>query len=308
MESAGLSDSKVSAYDVGFRLAPRINAAGRMGHARLAVELLTEAGASRAREIALYLEEQNRSRQSTERQILKQACELIEKNKFASDAHRAIVVAAEGWHAGVIGIVASRIVERYHRPAVMIALTNGDGQGSARSIGSFNLAAALARCAEHLVQHGGHAMAAGLKLASAKVGEFREAFVDVANNSLTGDDLVPKLRLDAEAALSELTLPAAEMVAALGPFGTGNPRPLLATDWVELAAEPRAVGSKENHLQASFRQNGLLMRGVGFGLANHLEDLKQHRRCRVAFEPVVNEFNGRRSVEMHIVDMKFPAV
>jgi single-stranded-DNA-specific exonuclease len=150
-------------------------------------------------------------------------------------------------------------------------------------------------------------MAAGLKVSTAKVGEFREAFVEVANNGLTGDDLVPKLRLDGEVMLSELTMPAAEMVASLGPFGIGNPRPLFATDWMELAAEPRAVGSKEAHLQASFRQNGSMVRGIGFRLAAHLEDLKQHRRCRAAFEPIINEYNGRRSVEMHIVDLRFPS-
>ncbi len=306
IESAGLAGGKIGCYDVGFKLAPRINAAGRMGHARLAVELFTRADAARSREIALYLEEHNRSRQSVERKTVKQACEMIDRDNLAGDARRAIVLAAEGWHAGVIGIVASRIVGRYHRPAVMIALTNGEGQGSARSIRNFDLAASLADCAEHLIAHGGHAAAAGLRIAADRIADFTEAFVELANQRLTADDLTPKLRLDAEVLLSEMSLATTEAILGLGPFGAGNPKPLLSTDWLELAAEPRCVGSGGDHLQASFRQNGAQIKGIGFGLASELEDLKLHRRCRVAFEPIINDFNGRRSVEMQIADFQFP--
>ncbi len=306
IESAGLGGGRINGYDVGFKLAPRINAAGRMGHARLAVELFTRADANRAREIALYLEDHNRSRQSTERKIVKQACERIEQENLAGDARRAIVLAAEGWHAGVIGIVAARIVGRYHRPAVLIALSNGEGQGSARSVQHFDLAAALAECGEHLLAHGGHAAAAGLRIATDRVDAFTEAFVGIANHRLTGEDMIPKLRLDAEVSLDAMTMPTAESIIGLGPFGVGNPKPVLATDWVELASEPRCVGSGSDHLQATFRQNGSQLRAIGFGLAREIDDLKQHRRCRVAFEPIINDFNGRRSVEMQIVDIQFP--
>jgi len=307
IESAGLRGEKISCYDVGFKLAPRINAAGRMGHARLAVELFTRADANRAQEIALYLEEHNRARQSMERKLVKQACEMIERDNLAADSRRAIVLAAEGWHAGVIGIVAARVVGRYHRPTVMIALADGEGQGSARSIRNFDLAEALGECAGHLLAHGGHAAAAGLRIAGDRVPAFTEAFINIANNRLTADDLTPKLRLDAEVSLEVMTMPTAEAIIGLGPFGVGNPKPLLATDWVELAAEPRRVGSSGDHLQATFCQGGMQLRGIGFGLAGELEDLKQHRRCRVAFEPIINDFNGRRSVEMQIVDFQFPA-
>ncbi len=306
IDSAGLGGETISGYDVGFRLAPRINAAGRMGHARLAVELLTRADAERAREIALYLEEHNRSRQAVERKITKQACEQIERNNLAGDARRAIVLASEGWHAGVIGIVAARIVGRFHRPTILIALTNGAGQGSARSISGFDLSEGLKRCSEHLQAYGGHAMAAGLKIAADRVDPFTQAFVQVANNRLTADDLLSKLHLDAEVGLDELTLPTVEAVVGLGPFGTGNPKPKLATDWVDLAAEPRCVGRRQDHLQASFTQRGVRLKAIGFGMGDKIEDLKQHRRCRVAFEPMINEFNGRRSVEMQILDLKFP--
>ena len=306
MDSAGLRNGKVTGQDVGFKLAPRINAAGRMGHARLAVELLTRATPERAREIAIYLEEHNRTRRSTERKILKEAEEMIERYDLAGDGRRAIVLAQEGWHAGVIGIVAARLVDRHHRPTVMIALSGGEGQGSARSIRHFDLAEALAACETHLQGHGGHAMAAGVRIDEACVPAFAEAFVEVANNRLTGDDLRPKLRLDSEVALAELTMPTAEAIAALGPFGAGNPRPKLATGVVEVAAEPRCVGKTQDHLQVVLAENGVRIKGIGFRMAHLSEDLKQHRRCQVAFEPMINEFEGRRSVEMQLLDMRFP--
>jgi single-stranded-DNA-specific exonuclease len=304
--SAGLTGGNISGYDVGFKLAPRMNAAGRMGHARLAVELLTRATEDRANEIALYLEEHNRSRRAAERKILKEARETIERQNLAGDARRALVVAGEGWHAGVIGIVASRIAEQYHRPAVLIALSNGQGQGSARSIRHFDLADALAACGEHLLSYGGHAMAAGLRIAADSIEPFTDAFVEVANNRLTADDLLPKLRLDAEVPLSAMTMPTAEAIVGLGPFGVGNPKPKLATGWVDLAAEPRCVGQHQDHLQASFSQGGTRMKAIGFGLGGLIEDLKQYRKCRIAFEPIINEFNGRRSVEMQMLDLMFP--
>lgn len=306
IDSAGLTGSKVSAYDVGFQLAPRLNAAGRMGHARLAVELLTRADESRAREITLYLEEQNRARRSTERRIANQAFEMVERQGLASDSRRAIVLAAEGWHAGVIGIVASRVVDRYGRPTVMIALEKGRGQGSGRSIPNFDLAEALGRCAEHLISSGGHAMAAGLKIEADRVDAFAERFCEIANNSLTGADLRKKLRLDAEVALSELDMATTEALQDLGPFGAGNPRPKLVTQWVELAGEPRCVGKTGSHLQAAFTDGRAMLKAIAFGKKDLMPELKRHRRCKVAFEPIINEFNGSRSVEMQVLDLKFP--
>ncbi len=305
LDKAGLSGGRITGYDVGFKIAPRINAAGRMGHARLAVELFTRADDARAREIALYLEEHNRSRKAVERKILKAASEQIERDGLASDACRAIVLSGEGWHAGVIGIVAARIVERYHRPTVLIAISEGEGQGSARSVPHFDLADALTACSEHLLSHGGHKMAAGIRIAADRVAPFTEAFVKVANRCLTGTDLIPKLRLDAEVTIGAMTLACTEAIIGLGPFGIGNPRVKLATDWVELASEPRLVGRNSEHLQASFTQGDVQLKAIGFGLGSCIEDLKQHRRCRVAFEPVINEFNGHRNVEMQILDLQF---
>lgn len=307
IESAGLTGEKVSSYDVGFKLAPRINAAGRMGHARLAVELLTRADESRSKEIALYLDEQNRARQSTERRITRQAMEMIEKGDLASDTRRGIVLADEAWHAGVIGIVASRIVNKYHRPAMMIALKGDTGQGSGRSINRFDLNEALRSCDEHLIQYGGHAMAAGLKIEKDRVAGFAEAFVDYANRTLTGADLREKLQIDAEVELGALDFKTTETLLGLGPFGRGNPSPRLATGWVELAAEPRCVGKTGNHVQATFSDGVAVLKAIAFGQGEQLEALKKHRRCRLAFRPMINDFNGRRTVEMEVLDFQFPS-
>jgi single-stranded-DNA-specific exonuclease len=306
LQSSGLLRTGVTSEDVGYKLAPRINAAGRMGHARLAVELFTRADAVRAQEIAQYLEDHNRARQTLERRITREACERIENESLAADHRRAIVLASPEWHAGIIGIAAARVVDRFHRPTALIALSDGQGQGSARSIRHFDLARALSGCGEHLVQFGGHAMAAGFRITAERVPAFTEAFVDAANSALTGADLLPRLAIEAEVRFEELSLPVMDTINRLGPFGSGNARPRLATDWVELADEPRPVGRNDEHLQAVFRQNGSCMKSIGFGLGKLAQDLKEHRRCKIAFEPIINEYQGRRTVEMQILDVQFP--
>ncbi len=306
LESARLLDEKkINTEHVGFWLAPRLNAAGRMGHAQLAAELLTDAPETRAREIAMYLEEQNKGRQSLERRILKQAMEQIEARDLASDARRAIVLASSEWHPGVIGIVASRIVDRFHRPTVMIALENGTGQGSARSIRHFALHTALAECGDHLLAHGGHAMAAGLRIDSARVEPFTEAFIEHANKRLTGSDLLPTLRLDAEVELRELTTPVVQDIQRLAPFGSGNPRPRFATGWLNVSGEPRTVGKNGDHLQFALTDGTHTLKSIAFKQKERIQALCDHRRCRVAFEPILNTFNGRTTVEMQVIDFAF---
>jgi single-stranded-DNA-specific exonuclease len=307
IQSAGLTGENIDGYDVGFRLAPRLNAAGRMGHARLAVELLILADEKRASEIALYLEDHNHARQAKERAIAKDACQMVAARGMDRDACRGIVLAAEKWHAGVIGIVAARLVDRFRRPTVMIALENGLGQGSARSVPHFHMHQALAACAAHLQSFGGHAMAAGLRIASDRIDAFTEAFVAQANQTLTGADLQPKLRLDGEVNLADLDMVTVQAMQNLGPFGQGNPKPRLATDWCDLVGEPRRVGKTAEHLQCSLQHGGAILKAIGFGLASAEEPLKRQRRCRVAFEPLISRFNGRSSVELQVLDFEFPA-
>lgn len=307
IESARLTDQKIDSEHVGFWLAPRLNAAGRMGHAQLAVEMLTSADASRAREIALYLESQNRGRQATERGIVGEAIEMIERGNLASDARRAIVLASPKWHAGVIGIVASRIVDRYHRPTVMIALENGEGQGSARSIRHFALNKALESCAEHLTAYGGHAMAAGLRIRHDRVEAFTEAFVERANRELTAQNLLPTLRLDAEVSLAELNECMVRDLSRLSPFGMGNPKPRFASGPLQLFGEPRTVGRNGDHLQFSVTDGRTRFKAIAFRQKDQLQPLLDARRCRVAFEPILNTWNGRTSVELQVVDIDFSA-
>lgn len=304
---AGLVDGKVDCGDVGYKIAPRINAAGRMGHARLAVELLTRADAGRAAEIAAYLDDHNQARQTQQRKLMRDVCKVIERDGWDKDTRRAIVLAAEKWHAGILGIVAAGIVDRFHKPAVLIGLENGVGQGSARSVPHFELHKALHECSQHLLSCGGHAMAAGLKIESDKVGDFTEAFVQVANNWLSGSALNGRVDIDCEVDLAGLNESTVQAIRNLGPFGVGNRKPVLATSWVELADEPRCVGKRGDHLQLALRQQDAIMKGIAFGAASHADALKEFRRCRVAFEPIVSEFNGRRRVELQVVDFKYPS-
>jgi single-stranded-DNA-specific exonuclease len=304
IESAGLRGAEIDSYAVGFKLGPRLNAAGRLGHARLALELMTRADSERAKEIADYLEQQNKARQTLERRILQQAREQIEQTGMADDCNRAIVLAAEGWHAGVIGIVASRIVDQYHRPAVMIAIENGEGQGSARSIHHFELHAALKACSEHLVTYGGHSMAAGLRIRAENVDAFREALIDYANNRLTPADLTPRLRIDAEINLADLKERTVYSLLNLGPFGRDNPRPRFVSRALRVVGEPRVVGKREDHLQFSVADGGVVFKAIAFGQANQRGPLRDHRTCRLAFEPIINEFRGQRTVELQVLDIQ----
>ena len=304
--SAGLTGRNLDSYDVGFLLAPRLNACGRMGHAQEAVEMLTQADETRAVQIATYLEERNRARQALERTIFEQALAQCEQLGYRQDDEdcRAIVLGAEGWHPGVIGIVASRIVGRFNRPTIMVALGNGHGQGSGRSIPGFHLARALQACREHLEAWGGHEMAAGLSLAGEHFDAFRRAFRDYARQAVSAEMLRPQLRIDCEAQVRQLTLPVVRDLERLGPFGQANPRPMLCCRNVELAGPPRRVGRTGDHLQLRVKQDGAPMKCIAFGAGAMFDTLKADARLDLAVEPVVNEFNGFTSVELEVKAMR----
>jgi single-stranded-DNA-specific exonuclease len=304
IESAALVGKNLDAYDVGFLLAPRLNACGRLGHAALAVEMLTIAGDAKAREIAVYLESQNRARQAVEKQILEQAVAQVEANGWADEQNRALVLGAEGWHAGVIGIVASRIVERFCRPTVMVALSNGHGQGSGRSIAGFHLARALESCREHLEAFGGHEMAAGLKLETARLDDFRRAFCEVAAMSVTDEMMKPMLRVECAAELSQISEALVKDLARVGPFGHGNRKPLLCVEGAFVAGAPRRVGKTGDHLQLVVKQKGQAMRCIAFGAGELIDRLSSGKEIRLAVEPGINEFNGRTNVELVVKDLQ----
>jgi single-stranded-DNA-specific exonuclease len=275
-----------------------------MGHARLAVEMLTSADEKKAAEIATYLEQQNRARQTIERKIVDQAIEQVTELGMDKESNSAIVLGHAEWHPGVIGIVASRMVDRYHRPTVMVALNNGHGQGSGRSIAGFHLARALQACTEHLEGHGGHEMAAGLKLRTENFEAFRQAFGAHAGQMLRPEQLVPELKLDGLAELHQITEALVNDLHRLGPFGHGNRRPVFCCRDVEIAATPRRVGKTGDHLQLLVRQNGTAIKCIAFGYGSKDTHLRAGTRIDLAVEPSINEFNGRKSVELEVRDIQ----
>lgn len=300
---------ELTAEDVAFTLAPRLNAAGRLGQAALAVELLTTDSAPRAGALAEYLNELNSSRESLERSVYLAANKQVQE-QFDPEGDAALVLAGRGWHPGVIGIVASRLVDKYHRPVVMIALDSAGLKpaiGSARSVAGFNLHLALQASGDHLASYGGHAAAAGLKIEEPQIDAFRESFCEYAAGEIAHERRVAELHIDAEVPFSALTLPAVEQLERLAPFGHGNPRPLLCAAQVKLAQPPKKIGGGERHLALQLAQHGIGLRGVAFGGSDWAEPLQRHDgEIAVAFRPVINHFRGRRTVELHVCDWQVP--
>ena len=308
IESAGLTGKGVDSYAIGFRLAPILNAAGRMGHARLAVELLTSTSEMRAGQIAEYLKQQNTQRQQCERKMFKQACNLVVERGWNHPDRRSIVLAAEGWHTGVLGIVASRLVDKFYRPTIMINASPGDSgtaQGSARSIPGFSMLTAIQACASHLASFGGHKMAAGLTIAPEQIDAFAADFETYAVENLREEDVVARLHIDALASLRQFTREMVQQLELLGPFGQGNPKPVFATKGVRLATAPRRVGAKGDHLQFAITDNTATIRCVGFRMGHLEKKLLDNEYFNIAYEPQINHYNGNSSVEFITADIQF---
>ncbi len=305
IESAGLTGSRLDTFDIGFKLAPRLNAAGRMGHAQLALELLTRASPALSAKIAAYLEQQNQQRRKVEKEITDQAAQQVVDRGLETPGTRGFVLSQAGWHAGVIGIVASRIIDRFGRPTVMIAVEDGSGQGSARSIPGFNVFEAFHACRQWLDTYGGHAMAAGLRVSAENIEPFSQAFAEYAAAHLTVEDLQPQLRMDAAASLEMITEDLLLDFNRLAPFGQANPRPMLATEDCTVVGEPRAVGQGGKTLQFTVARDGTSRKCVAFRQANQLKKLAGCETVSLAYRPILNEFNGRRSAELQVEDMKF---
>jgi single-stranded-DNA-specific exonuclease len=280
-----------------------------MGPAREAVEMLTRADLPRAMAIATELEQHNRERQTIERGILDAAVKQIEEQKLDGDDCRGIVLGGDGWHPGVIGIVASRIVDQFCRPTIMVAFNpNGAGvigQGSGRSIAGFHLARALEACGQYLEAYGGHEMAAGLKVKPENFDAFRRCFCSYAFEHLAPEQLVSELKLDAEAELRQVTLAMVSDLQRLGPFGHGNRRPMFVSKRLQVAAAPRRVGKTGNHLSLLVRQGQSTMKAIAFGAGDLIDRLPAGTTIDLAFEPTINEFNGSTSVELEVKDLQF---
>jgi single-stranded-DNA-specific exonuclease len=292
MQSAGVDAAAVDAGAVGFRLAPRLNAAGRLGHPREALELLLTEDEAEARRLAESLEELNGERQAVEARILREAVAQVEEWPAEKRARRAYAVAGADWHEGVIGIVASRLVERYHRPVVLIAGTEGDWKGSGRSIPSFDLHGALGACAGLLGRWGGHRAAAGLSIREENVDAFAEAFAQQAAAALTEDDLEPVTSIDAVVARgADLSLGLCGELARLAPFGLGNPAPTLLAPGCGLSN--LATVGEGKHLRFRIRRGGRDGgSAIAFGQGSRLDVLRQDVAYDVAFRLEENRWNG----------------
>ncbi|MDR3617771.1 MAG: single-stranded-DNA-specific exonuclease RecJ [Paludisphaera borealis] len=307
MRVAGcLGRSKLSAGTVGFNLAPRINAAGRLERAMRAVEMLTTGDGRLADEIADELNEVNARRQEVEREILQQALEQIRAEGGLKD-RGALVLGRKGWHPGVIGIVASRLVDIYHRPTIIVAFGDEFAQGSARSVPGFNVYDAIKDCSDGLLSFGGHSAAAGVRMTEDHFPRFAELFDERCRTSLTPELREKVLHIDAEVPLAMLSLSVVEDLEKLEPHGMGNPRPLFLASQVRVVGEPRAVGEQKKHLKLKLGQGGSVFKAIGWNLAEKGKDLAHDVSCSVVFHPCVDEWNGYRRVQLEIRDFAVTA-
>jgi single-stranded-DNA-specific exonuclease len=300
VRATGLDGKPITAGRVGFVLAPRLNAVGRLGHALRGVELLLADDEHTANAIARDLEEMNRERQRIDRETLAAAMKRVEALDL--DDTYGIVLAEPGWHPGVIGIVASRIVEAVCRPTVLIALEDDLGKGSGRSIPAFDLHGALTSCKDLFVRFGGHRAAAGVTIERANVAAFAERFNEVARERLTPDDLVPDLRVDLELPLSAATSELESLLRHFEPFGIGNAAPVFVARGVRLASAPRTVG--QGHLKLRLEQHGATLDAIGFGLAPLLPDLRQDDRVDIAFRLESDDWNGAPRLQARLADVR----
>jgi len=295
---ARLPPGEISAGQVGFQLGPRINAAGRMDAGLKVVEMLTTESHEVALRIAQELDEHNRERQAMEAQVLEEALSEVDADPLLKERY-SIVLGREGWHPGVLGIVASRIVERFHRPTVVIAFSQGAGKGSARSIRGFHMVEGLRCCADFLEKFGGHEYAGGLSIKQEKFPSFLTRFEEIARNSLAAEDLIPVLEVDAELEFSEIGLSLIRHIETLKPFGIGNPEPLFVTKAVEVSERRDFSGGSRLRL----RQGGKSLGAVVFGLEKDFP-ASPGANIDLVYRLTENEWNGSSAVELRIIDCR----
>jgi single-stranded-DNA-specific exonuclease len=309
LDVCGLTGKEIDSYHIGFVLAPRVNAAGRMSTPDIAARLLLaadEAMSAEARELAEQLNSENLRRQQEEAEIVAQARKAVETD-LDIGSRTVIVVAGEGWHRGVIGIVASKLVDAFHRPAIVLS-TDGDvAHGSCRSIPSFNMLAALESSADVLVIFGGHKQAAGLTMETARIRELRARVNDFADERLHPDDLRPRLWIDGSLTFKSISAQVASELGALAPFGAGNPCPLFRTSRVEIIDGPRRV--KDRHLKMAFKQDGRVMRGIAWRALERETFVAEHRAAiDLAFSLEQDTWNGERYLQLSVADFRAPEV
>ena len=305
LDCCGLTGKTIDSYQVAFMLAPRVNAAGRMSTPDIATRLLLatdNALESEARGLAQQLNDENLRRQQEEAELVTQAKKAIETDP-AVGAHNVLVVGGDGWHRGVIGIAASKLVDTYHKPAIVLSIDGGVAHGSCRSIPDFDMLNALERCSDLFVKFGGHRQAAGLTMEAARVPEFRQRINRWADEVLEPDQLRPRLRIDAPLSLNGITHDLVRGLDSLGPFGMGNPRPVFHAAPVEIVDGPRTL--KERHLKMTFSQQGRRFRAIAWRAAERADFLEKHRSgVDLAFSLDRNEYQGETYLELNVCDFR----
>jgi single-stranded-DNA-specific exonuclease len=300
VRAAGLEGKQLTAGRIGFVLAPRLNAAGRLGSALRGVELMLCTSEQEANPIARELEELNARRQEIDRATLVQARELVQAMDLGSTY--GIVLAEQGWHPGVIGIVASRIVEEFGRPTVLVALEGGEGKGSGRSISAFDLHSGLSECRDLLLRFGGHRSAAGVTVSADRVAEFAERFNAVAASRLTQDDLVPEMRVDLEITLDQANDELETLLRHLEPCGIGNPSPLFVARGVTVVGAPKVVGN--DGLKILISGNGCRLTALGWGMGPRVRELEDGATIDVAFRLERDEYRGESRLQARLADFR----
>jgi single-stranded-DNA-specific exonuclease len=305
LEASGLAGKTIDSYQVAFMLAPRVNAAGRMSTPDIATRLLLatdDAMEEEARALAQQLNDENLKRQQEEADLVGDARKAIETDP-AVGAHNVLVVGGEGWHRGVIGIAASKLVETYHKPAIVLSVDGDIAHGSCRSIPDFDMLAALEQCADVFVRFGGHKQAAGLTMEASRVPEFRARVNAYADAVLEPDQLRPRLRIDGPLSLKAITPDLVRGLDSLGPFGMGNPRPVFHASPVEIVDGPRPI--KDRHLSMTFNQDGRRFRAIAWRAAERAEFLDRNRAgINLAFSLDRNEYMGETYLELSVADIK----
>ncbi len=300
MKVAGLAADKLDTGKIGYVIAPRLNAAGRLGHAAAGVELLITEDADRAAALAAELETENSRRQAVEKELLAAAEGMLAGTDPA--AQKVLVLAGEDWHPGVIGIVASRLLDRYYRPVVMISVRDGVGKGSCRSIPGFDIYHALEGCADLLVQFGGHQMAAGLTVEAANIDRLRERLNALAAETLTAEDYLPVLNIDSHVALAEVDAALLEQLACLAPHGQGNPIPAFVCEQLTVTGV-RPVGQEGRHLKLRVKQERAKGDVIGWDMGSLAGNLAGDATIDLAFAPEFNDWQGQRNIQLKAHDV-----
>ena len=299
----GLVGESLNVGKLVFGLAPKINAAGRMGDANRTVELLTTSDKTRAEELASILVQENKRRQRIQEDIVNDAIRLVH-SQVDLENNKVVIIGSKGWHPGVVGIVASRIKDEFSRPAIVIAFDKkGIGKGSARSIPHLDLYEALSYAAKFLEGYGGHPMAAGLTVHEDKFENFKSLFLRNVNKILTNDDLIPAISIDGEMALTDINSRFMRFLEKLGPFGPGNMRPKFVSRNLSISGQPRLMGNGE-HIRFIVSQNGRNYPAVGFKLSSHYEDLIRGVPVDIAYVVEVNQWQGQSNIQLNVRDIQ----